>query len=194
MGYRKYAKDYEVEYQPAEGRHRKKAVRTYVGPYFRFCAPAERIRRLRQFYLIGLLIQLVLILVPLLVNCRFARLWYVQLPGVLRSIPMAYALMALWRLWTAGSQVEREHCQNLTSRMAASCFFLTVFSVLSSAGCTAALLKNRACAADYVVCVSEFLSFICSLLLFLNRKGLDMEQIAQAGPVTGTEESRSDIQ
>jgi hypothetical protein len=55
LGYREYAKDFEIEYVERPGKKRPKAVRIYVGPYFQLKVSAERVRWLKRFYLACLL-------------------------------------------------------------------------------------------------------------------------------------------
>ena len=47
MGYKKYAKDYEIEYRDRIGRRKPEAVRIYVGPYFKFDVSPEEIKKLK---------------------------------------------------------------------------------------------------------------------------------------------------
>ena len=124
MGYRKYAKDYEIEYVEQPGKKRPKAVRIYVGPYFRFKADPAQIRKLRWFYLIGLLAVALFLLIHMTIDCAFSRTWYVQVPAAAAWIPWCLASAACWRLWTARDKVDREHYDLLHDRMSGSCLFL----------------------------------------------------------------------
>lgn len=177
MGYRKYAKDYVIDYVPVKGKKREKAVRTYIGPYFRFQASPERIDWLRRFYVVGLGVQLLLLLLPLFVDCGFTRLWYVVLPFTCAWIPWIFAACACWRLWTAGEKVDRQHYDLLHDRMAGSTLILMGFSLGAAAGCVVGLGSSLPAAADYVICAAALLSAVCAMVLFSKRKELDMEAV-----------------
>ena len=78
LGYREYAKDFEIEYVDRPGRKRPKAVRIYVGPHFQLKVSPDRIRWLQRFYLAGLLACGVFLLIPMCIDCGFTRTWYIQ--------------------------------------------------------------------------------------------------------------------
>lgn len=177
MGYRKYAKDYIIDYVPVEGKRREKPVRTYIGPYFRFQADPQRIAWLRRFYLVGLLVQALLLALPLLLDTAFTRVWYVMFPVTCAWIPWTFAACACWRLWTAKEKVNREHYDLLHDRMAGSTLTLMGFCLGSAVGCILALSSHTAGLLDYVVCADALLSAACALLLFSKRKELDMAAV-----------------
>ena len=177
MGYREYAKDYTIEYIEQPGRKRPKAVRVYIGPWYRFTEPPEKIRFLRWFYLIGMLAVAALLLVPMCIDCTFSRIWYIQVPAVAGWIPWVFAACATWRLWTAKDKVEREHNALLGGRMSGACLFMMGFSLISFIGCINALTALAAKPADYVVCVCCMLCGICNIALFSRRKQLNMDMI-----------------
>lgn len=177
MGYREFIKDYKIEYVERPGKKRPKAVRVYVGPWYRFTEPMEKIRFLRWFYLIGLLSVAILLLIPMALDCAFSRLWYVQVPAVASWIPWVFAACATWRLWTAKEKVDREHNTLLGHRMSGACLFMMGFCLISFIGCINALTGIAASSKDYVVCVCCFLSGVCSIALFSQRKGLNMDMI-----------------
>ena len=176
MGYRKYAKDYEIEYVDQPGKKRPKAVRIYVGPYFRFKAEPGRIRKLKWFYLIGLLAIAVFLLIPMLIDCAFTRTWYVQVPAAAAWIPWCLAMAACWRLWTAGEKVDREHYDLLHDRMSGSCLFLMGLCLGSAAGCVLAQTKLTPAVQDYIVCFCSVAAAIAGIVLFSKRKDLEMIQ------------------
>lgn len=180
LGYREFAKDYAIEYVDRPGHKRPKAVRVYVGPWYRFAAPAERIRFLRWFYLIGLGVLAILLLIPMCIDCTFTRIWYIQTPAAAAWIPWVLAACATWRLWTAGERVTREHNSLLGARMSGSCLFLMGFCLISCVGCVYALTVEAAAAVDYVICACCMLSGVVSIALFSRRKGLDMVMIDPA--------------
>lgn len=177
MGYRKYAKDYEIEYVDQPGKKRPKAVRIYVGPYFRFAVPSERIRWLRWFYLIGMIVMALLLLIPMCIDCVFTRTWYIQTPLVAAWIPWVLAAASVWRLWTAGEKVDREHYDLLHDRMNGACLFLMGFTVVSVAGCVLRLSQTAPAAADLLVCGCCLAAGVCGVMLFSRRKELEMIQV-----------------
>lgn len=174
MGYRKYAKDYEIEYVDQPGKKRQKAVRIYVGPYFRFTAPPERIRFLRWFYLIGMAVLALLLLIPMGLDCSFSRVWYIMLPVTAAWIPWLLAAASVWRLWMAGEKVDREHYDLLHDRMSGACLFLMGLCIGSVAGCALALSQSVPVWQDYVICGSCLLAASCAVALFSRRKELEM--------------------
>lgn len=176
MGYRKYAKDYEIEYVERPGKKRPKAVRIYVGPYFRFAVPAERIRRLRWFYLIGMIVMALLLLIPMCIDCAFTRTWYIQTPLAAAWIPWVLAAASTWRLWTAGEKVDREHYDLLHDRMNGACLFLMGFAIVSVAGCVLRLSQTAPAAVDLLICGCCLAAGVCSVALFSRRKELEMIQ------------------
>ncbi len=177
MGYRKYAKDYEVEEQVREGKRRKKYVRIYVGTYYRFVAPPERVAWLKRFYAVLLLAMAVLLLIPMLIDCNFTRSWFVAVPSTLCWLPWIFAAGAAWRLWTAGEKVVREHRDLLHDRMSGASLFLMGFACISVLGCVFTLFQQEASAWDYVVCADLLAAAVCSVPLFSHRKELEMEPV-----------------
>lgn len=177
MGYREYAKDYEIEYVQQEGKRRPKAVRIYVGPYFRFQASDEIIRkRKRQYLLLELLLGLAL-LVPMMVDCRLTRTWYVEVPSVAAFIPWLLAACAVWRLWTAGERVDREHCDLLHDRMRGASFFLMGLTSISVLGSAVAMTESAAAGTDYLAAVCFLISLGCSVAMFALSKDLQMTAV-----------------
>ena len=106
MGYKKYAKDYEIEYADRVGKKRPEAVRIYVGPYFKFEASAEEIKKLKITYLIAAVVSAIALLIPMCIDCAVTRTLYVQLPAVIAWIPWLLAACSVWRLWTAKEKAE----------------------------------------------------------------------------------------
>ena len=176
MGYRKYAKDFEIEYVDQPGKKRQKAVRIYVGPYFRFAAEPEKIRRLRWTYLIGIAVLALLLLIPMCMDCVFTRTWFIQVPASAAWIPWLFAAAAVWRLWTAGEKVDREHYDLMHDRMSGASLFLLGFTAVSAVGCILQLSRVVPAAADLVTCACALGAVVCSLLLFSRRKELEMVQ------------------
>lgn len=174
LGFRDFAKDYKIEFVDRPGHKRPKAVRVYVGAWYRFKEPPEKIRYLKWYYLIALLAVAVFSVVPMCIDCNFTRTWYIQLPGVMVWIPWVFAACAVWRLWTAKEKVDREHKTLLGDRMNGASLFLTVFSTVSFLGCVFASFVNTPQIPDIVVSGFCLLSAAGSVALFAKRKQLEM--------------------
>ncbi len=177
MGYRDFAKDYQIEYEDRPGKKRPKAVRIYVGPYFRFTASPERLRFLRWFYTAALVLAAVFLLIPMTLDCPFTRTWYVQVPAVAAWIPWVLSMGALWRLWTAGELVDREHYELLYNRMSGAGLFLMGLSIISTAGCIVLLSQQEATGQDSIVCACCLAASVCGMAVFAKRRELDMERV-----------------
>ena len=185
MGYRDFAKDYQIEYVDRPGKKRPKAVRIYVGPYFAFRVPPERVRFLRWFYVICLTLTALFLLIPMCIDCAFTRTWYIQTPAAAAWIPWCFAGAATWRLWTAGEKVDREHCELLHDRMSGASLFLMGFCLISCLGCARLLSEVAATAADHVTCICAMGAGIGGIALFSKRKELEMVQVEPADPNRG---------
>lgn len=177
MGYRQYAKDYKIEYEDVPGRKRPKATRVYVGPWYRFTEPAGKIRFLKWYYLIGMAVIAVLLLIPMCMDCPFTRIWYIQVPAVAAWIPWVFAACATWRLWTAKDRVDREHRDMLCDRMSGATLFLMGFCLISFLGCVFASSVQTVQIADWVVTGCCMVSGVAGIALFSKRKALNMEKI-----------------
>ena len=177
MGYRKYAKDYEIEYVQQPGKKREKPVRIYVGPYFRFKAAPEKIRRLKWLYLTGLLLIAACLIIPMYLDCTFTRIWYVQGPAAAAWIPWLLSAGATWRLWTAGEKVDREHHDLLCERMSGASLFMMALCCITVAACVIALMQLSAGTWDKIVCGCYLIGAVCSVVLFSRRKELEMEWV-----------------
>ena len=177
MGYREYAKDFEIEYVDRPGRKRPKAIRIYVGPYFQLKASPERVRRLQRLYLLGLLACAILLLIPMCTDCTFTRIWYIQVPAAAAWIPWLLASDSVWRLWTAKDRMEREHADLIHDRMSSSCLFLTGFFGISCLGCLVLLSRVSPSGADWLTCVSYLSGLLCSSAMFAKRRELEMRQL-----------------
>lgn len=176
MGFREFAKDYKIEFVERPGRKRPKAVRVYVGAWYRFKEPPEKIRFLRWFYLISLAVVLTALIVPMCIDCTFTRTWYIQVPAAIAVIPAVFACCAVWRLWTAKEKVDREHKYMLGDRMSGASVFLMVFCGASFLGCVYESIANTAAPTDLLVSGCCMLSVIGSVAMFSRRKSLEMVQ------------------
>ena len=177
MGYREYAKDFEIEYVERPGKKRPKAVRIYVGPYFQLKASPERVRWLQRFYLAGLLACAVLLMLPMCIDCAFTRTWYIQVPAAAGWIPWLLATDAVWKLWTAKAQMEREHADLIHDRMSSACLFLTGFFGISCIGCMVLMSGQKPAGADWLVSICYISGLLCSCAMFAKRKELEMNRL-----------------
>ena len=176
MGYREYAKDFEIEYIQRPGKKRPKAVRIYVGPYFQLKVSPEQVRRLQRFYLICLLACAAFLLIPMCIDCTFTRIWYIQVPAAAGWIPWLLAADSVWRLWTAKPRMEREHADLIHDRMSSSSLFLTGFFGISCIGCTMQM-GSQVAGADWLVSLSYVAGLLCSCAMFARRKELEMNRL-----------------
>ena len=177
LSFREFAKDYQIEYVDQPGKKRPKAVRVYIGPWYRFVQPPERIRFLKRFYLCGVLSIAAMLLIPMCLDCAFTRAWYIQVPAVIAWLPWIFAACATWRLWTAKERVDREHNALMGNRMSSSTLVMAGFTMTSLAGCVYAMATQAAAFSDYVVFICCMFSGFVSIALFSKRKSLDMVKI-----------------
>ena len=177
MGYREYAKDFEIEYVDRPGRKRPKAVRIYVGPHFQLKVSPDRIRWLQRFYLAGLLACGVFLLIPMCIDCGFTRTWYIQVPAAAAWIPWLLAADSVWRLWTAKSRMEREQADLIHDRMSSATLFLTGFFAISCLGCAVLSGSQTPSAKDWLVIFSYLSGLFCGCAMFSKRKELEMKQL-----------------
>ena len=177
MGYREYAKDFEIEYVERPGRKKPRAVRIYVGPYFRLKADPERVRWLQRFYLLCLLAAAALLLIPMCVDCAFTRTWYIQVPAAAAWIPWLLAADSVWRLRTAKNKMEREQADLIHDRMSSASLFLTGFFGISCIGCMVNMSGQRPSAADWLVSICYIAGLICGCGMFSRRKELEMTRL-----------------
>lgn len=177
LGYKKYVKDYEIEYRDVPGKKRQKAFRVYVGPYFRFRESKEEIEKLKKFYLIGLLLEIFLILFPMCFDSAAQRSYMIALPQALSTIPLVLAGGSVWRIWTAKEKVEREHADMIYSRMSGASLFLMIFHGIGFVGSILYLVKGIAETIDIISCLCNLLVFPLSVLFFVKKKGLKLEEI-----------------
>jgi hypothetical protein len=177
LGYREYAKDFEIEYVERPGKKRPKAVRIYVGPYFQLKVSAERVRWLKRFYLACLLACASLLLIPMCIDCAFTRIWYIQVPAAAAFIPWLLAADSVWRLWTAKDRMEREHADLIHDRMSSSCLFLMGFFGISCIGCALRMGSGTVTGSDWLVSLCYAAGLLCSCAMFAKRKELEMNQL-----------------
>ena len=174
LSYREFAKDYQIEYVDRPGHKRPKAVRVYIGPWYSFEQPPEKIRFLRWYYLIGLAVIALSLLVPMFIDCVFTRTWYIQVPGAVAWIPWVFAVGAAWRLWTAKEKVDRQHNAMTGQRMSGATLFLMGFCLISVIGTIYKQTAYTAQTADYVIMGCYVLSSSVGIALFAKRKSLNM--------------------
>lgn len=177
MGYREYAKDFEIEYVQQPGKKRPKAIRIYIGPYFQLKASPEQVRHLKRFYLVCLLACAAFLLIPMCLDCPFTRTWYIQVPAAAAWIPWLLAAGSVWNLWTAKERMEREQADLIHDRMSSSCLFLTGFFGISCIGCMVLMGSLSPGAADWLVSICYVTGLLSSCLMFAKRKKLEMNRL-----------------
>lgn len=177
MGYKKYAKDYEIEYVNRVGKKRPEAVRIYVGPYFKFDVSSEEIKKLKITYLIAAIVAGIALLVPMCIDCDVTRTWYVQLPAVVAWIPWLLAACSVWRLWTAKEKVEREHYDMMYQRMNGSVLFAVILGAISFICCEVFCTTNSVSVIDLFIGFWYLLFTACGIVMFVNRKKLKMTEV-----------------
>ena len=177
MGYREYAKDFEIEYIERPGKRKPKAVRIYIGPYFQLKAAPQRVRWLQRFYLASLLACSAFLLLPMCIDCTFTRIWYIQVPAAAAWIPWLLTADSVWRLWTAKPRMEREHADLIHDRMSGSTLFLTGFFAVSCIGCITQMTNQNAAGVDWLVSLCHLAGLLCSCAMFAKRKELEMNQL-----------------
>jgi len=177
LGYREYAKDFEIEYVERPGRKRPQAIRIYVGPYFQLKASPERIRWLKWFYLMGVLACGAFLLIPMCLDCPFTRVWYIQVPAAAGMIPWLLAAGSVWNLWREKERMEREQANLIHDRMSSSSLFLTGFFGISCIGCMVLMSQRQATGPDWLVSSCYLLGLLCSCTMFAKRKELEMNQL-----------------
>ena len=177
MGYKDYAKDYEIELRARPDGKKPKSVRVYVGPYYVFKSAPERMSGTRLMYTVLLLVVTACLLVPLCIDCASTRTWYVQVPAAVAWIPLVLALCALAGLWTAKGKMERSHYEGIYNRMSGSAFFLMLLSAVSSAGGMLLMGKQGISLADAAVLVCNAIAFVLSVLLFAKRRELEAREV-----------------
>ena len=176
LGYRKYAKDYEIEYVDRIGKKRPDAVRIYVGPYFKFASSAEKIAKLRWQYLAFAVIAAITLFVPLCINCGATRTWYVQVPAVMAWIPLILAGCAVSRIWTAKEKVEREHYDMMYQRMNGSSLFMVILGGISFIASVIYVTRDGAFI-DFLISDCYLIFTVCGILMFAKRKSLEMTEV-----------------
>ncbi len=174
MGFREFAKDYKVEYIDQPGRKRPKAVRVYVGPWYRFKQPPEKIRYLRWYYLISLAVVALSLLAPMCIDCDYTRTWYIQVPAAIAWIPFVFAACAVWRLWTAKERVDREHKSLLGDRMSGASLVLLFFCTFSFFGCLYATVTGAPKTADILVSACCAIAEAGAIAMLSRSKSLEM--------------------
>jgi len=174
LGYRDYAKDYEIEYLERPSKKRPKMNRIYIGPYYRFNISDKQLRKLRFFYLINMVLLAVCQLIPMCVDSAFSRTWYIEVPAVCAWIPWLLASGSTYRLWTVREKVDREHYELMHDRMSGASLFLMGFHAISAVGCIMQLSNQPAASTDYLICACCLGAVFFSAQLFTKRKELEM--------------------
>ncbi|MBR6772304.1 MAG: hypothetical protein IKM29_02810 [Clostridia bacterium] len=177
MGYREYAKDYEIEYVKKPGKKRPKAVRIYVGPYFRFDLAAERLKKLRLLFLLNHTALAMFLLFPMLIDCPFTRTWYIQVFSAAAWIPWVFGATSVFALLRAGKRFDREHKDQIYQRMGGASLFLMIFCGASLVGSVVAIFRLTPVAEDFAVAFCSVITTGLSVLLFVFRRAVKFAEV-----------------
>lgn len=177
LGYREYAKDYEIEYVERKGKKRPKAVRIYVGPYFRFDIPSDRLKKLKLLFLLNHTALAMFLIFPMLIDCAFSRTWYVQVFSAIAWIPWVFGAMSVFAFIKAGKRLSREQKDQIYSRMGGASLFLIIFCGASLVGSVVALFRLTPAAEDLAVALCSFLTTALSVLLFVFRRNIRFAEV-----------------
>jgi hypothetical protein len=174
---KKYANDYRLENVLAPG-GKLKTVAVYRGSYFRFLAPAESIRRLKYLYLGSAVLAAGFWLALMFLNLRRAEgSWALLLPAGIGIFAMFYEGCGIWRLFTAGEKVTREHNDKLYKRLSAASMCHLILGGLGAVGGVVLLLRNPF-RVLYLIAVLLCAAWgLCAVPMFILRSRLQMEEI-----------------
>ena len=95
---------------------------------------------------------------------------------VLGLLAVAYELMALWRLLTAGQRVTREHSDKIFGRIQFVSVAHTVLALCALAGAVVMLCTNPFSNRNLLLLCGAFLWAVCGAAMFLLRGNLRMEE------------------
>lgn len=177
MGYREYAKDYEIEYVERPGKKRPKAVRIYVGPYYKIDIPEQRLKKLRLLFLLNLIALAIFLIFPMLIDCAYSRTWYVQVFSAVAWIPWVFAAISVFALWRAGKRIDREHKDQIYSKMGGASLFLMIFCGASLVGSVVALFRVPPAREDLAVGFCSLITTGLSVLIFVFRRAVRFAEV-----------------
>lgn len=174
---RKYVNDYGLE--NVRGKNgRVKTVSVYKGPWFRFTAKPEELKKSRSICIAASLAGTAAMLPPLFIKAEILGAVYVLLPLLCCLWPIAFELMGVYRLLTAAERVTREHKDKIYARFSSCCVFQGIFAFFSLAGqIVFYVLNDGGGAGDYAVSVCTALELMMAGLIFINKNKLMMEQV-----------------
>ena len=172
----KYAADYRLENELNPRTGKLRTVPVYRGALFSFVRDEKTVAKMRLLYplLTGLCVLVYFGL--LMTNTRAGHTAYVMLPLAPLCFPLLYAMAGCWRLLTAKAQVTREHKDKLVNRLAATSACMMGFSGASVIGHIVYWCLYGEERGDLLLLVGAALIFACGLVMFLNRKNLEMTQ------------------
>lgn len=148
---RKYTTDYRIDdfVDPKTG---KVATRTeYIGTYYRFRAPEGHVAKARRYYGLLCAVTAVLFAVPMFLDASVLRAFYAALPFAALTIPMAYLVAGLQRLYAAKDQkVTREHRDKTAPRLRGCGISICALAGASLIGMIVSACLHGAGGADWV--------------------------------------------
>jgi len=174
---RKYTGDYRLE-NVLDAGGQLKTVPVYRGPYFRFTASAEVIRRTKLRLLILTLISSIALLAALLIPADVLRHLYAILPLVFCLPPAVLIWQSVWIIFRAGEKARREDRDRICDGLRAWSLVLLILSVLSLIGqivgyCCGDSLQ------DLPTTGLTCLVAVPALLTHGTKSGLEMEEIGK---------------
>lgn len=173
---RKYVDDYRLD-NVLDANGRLRTVSVYAGDWYGFVLTGRARARLKTVCAVAALIAAVSAVFPLCRSVPVMRAWYVCLPAVFTLLPAGMAVGSAVYILTAGEKVTREHRDKSTDRMKGASAGLLILSALTLAGETAYLLINGADGGLVSCMLSSALTLAAAVVLFLQKKRLEMEKL-----------------
>ena len=172
----KYAADYRLENELNPRNGKLRTVTVYRGPLFSFVRSEAIIKKMRLLYPLLTGLSVLIYAGLLFTNTAAGHTFYVMLPIAPLCFPLLYAMAGCWRLLTAKAQVTREHRDKTQNRLAATSACMMGFSGASVIGHIVYWCLNGEKKEDLLLLFGAAVIFVCGLVMFLNRKNLEMTQ------------------
>jgi hypothetical protein len=175
---KKYAKDYEVEYEKTpSGRLKARAV--YKGRFYGFSDTGERLRKTAVYFAVLSAAAWTAFLVPLFILSSTARTSYVIIPHACLFLPLVSISSVTVSLWTAKPPLTREKSDHISRRAPKSTLFMVLFSGVASLGYLIRLFQsmNTMRLGDMIFGLCEAVLLTVSCLLFLARRRTDTREM-----------------
>lgn len=176
-----YMADYVIDQIPVEGRKKPKRVPRYIGPWFAFEYPDEDMAVWKKVYFFGMLALIVLLFIPLVLDCNVLDAWYVLLGEVIDVIALYFGVKITWMLYRSGNRLKRRDSDRLDSHVPMSCGFAALGFAVSAVGSVVYMILEKVVSfTDIVVVIVSLLGCALSLFLLINNGKLDTYQVDEA--------------